>query len=347
MKLSYKPENMVERVGAALGLLPSPMMDTWCAQKIARWVMAATKLGLFEALEKGPASADQIGRQCGTNLDATAKLLGFLTTAGYVSHRSGTFSLTAKTRKWMLKSSPTSLYDSMLFQYMEWKFIEGSEEFLKTGKPIDFHAQMSAPEWETYQKGMRSVAGTNAREVVRAVPVPRGAQRMLDIGGSHGYYSVALCRKYPGLSAIILDLPQAIASAAGILAKEAMGDRVRHQAGNALTTDLDESQYDLVFISSLVHHFDAATNRDLMKRIARSLKPGGSVAVMDYIRLDNPDQGGQVPWIMNFYFALTSQSGAWSLDEIRGWQEEAGLKPSKPVHFRTIPGSGIQSARKT
>src|SRR5262245_41907690 len=164
MKLSYKPENMVERIGAALGLLPAPMMDTWCAQKIARWVMAATKLGLFEALEKGPATADQISRQCGTNPDATAKLLGFLTTAGYVSHRNGTFALTATTRKRMLKSSPTSLYDSMLFQYLEWKLIEGSEEFLKTGKPIDFHAQMSAPEWETYQRGMRSVAGTNARE---------------------------------------------------------------------------------------------------------------------------------------------------------------------------------------
>jgi len=149
MKLSYKPENMMERIGAALGLVPLPMMDTWCAQKIARWVMTATKLGLFEAMEKAPATADKISRECSTDPDATAKLLGVLTSAGYVSHRSGTFSLTPKTRKWMLKSSPTSLYDNMMFQFLEWKFIEGSEEFVRTGKPIDVHSQLSPLEWES------------------------------------------------------------------------------------------------------------------------------------------------------------------------------------------------------
>jgi tRNA A22 N-methylase len=50
--------------------------------------------------------------------------------------------------------------------------------------------------------------------------VPRGARDLLDIGGSHGYYSVALCRRHPTLRAVILDLPQAVVHAETILASE-------------------------------------------------------------------------------------------------------------------------------
>ena len=125
-----------------------------------------------------------------------------------------------------------------------------------------------------------------------------------------------------------------------------MADRVRHRAGDALQTDLGENQYDAVLISSLVHHFDDATNAKLMKRVARALRPGGTVSIIDYIRLETPNRGGQLAWVMNFYFALTSQSGAWSFDDMIRWQSAAGLRPRKSFRFLTLPGSGIQSATK-
>ena len=61
---------------------------------------------------------------------------------------------------------------------------------------------------------MRAMASGSAREVGRRTPVKSGARDMLDIGGSHGYYSVAICRRHPGLRAVILDLPEAIKHAA-------------------------------------------------------------------------------------------------------------------------------------
>ena len=82
---------------------------------------------------------------------------------------------------------------------------------------------------------MRSLASTLAREAVLRTPVPRGARAMLDIGGSHGFFAVALCRRHPGLRAEILDLPEAVAQAAPILAREGLGDRVVHRIGDART----------------------------------------------------------------------------------------------------------------
>jgi hemolysin activation/secretion protein len=38
--------------------------------------------------------------------------------------------------------------------------------------------------------------------------MPPSPTAMLDIGGSHGLYSVALCRRYPTLDGTILEPPQ-------------------------------------------------------------------------------------------------------------------------------------------
>src|SRR6266576_2131535 len=121
-------------------------------------------------------------------------------------------------RKWLLKSSPQSLYDYMLFNFLNWTWDERFEDFLRTGKPTHIHQEMSKDEWRVYQRAMRSLAGFSAFEVARRIPMPRGALRMLDLGGSHGYYSVMLCRRYPELRSVVFDLPEAVEHAATILA---------------------------------------------------------------------------------------------------------------------------------
>jgi O-methyltransferase len=82
------------------------------------------------------------------------------------------------------------------------------------------------------------------------------ANRMLDIGGGHGTYSVAFCRRNPQLQATILHLPQAVQAAAPILAEEQLGSRVVHRIGSALTEDFGKHEWDIILISHLVHHFD-------------------------------------------------------------------------------------------
>ena len=125
-----------------------------------------------------------------------------------------------------------------------------------------------------------------------------------------------------------------------------MGDRVVHRAGNALTEDLGTEAWDVVFVSSLVHHFDDATNRALAQRIARSLRPGGIFVIQEHFRSATPGQAGQIGALLDLFFAFTSEAGTWSFEEMAGWQREAGLKPLKPIKFVTAPGNGQQAAVK-
>ncbi len=346
MRIGAIPENPIERVVARLNLAPRPLLETQMAYTLARLVMVGSKLGVFDALEDAALSAEEVAERCGTDPRATGKLMFALAGAEYLEAKDGRYALTPMSRKWLLRGSEDSLADKLLLQFHEWDWMERADEFVRSGEPLELHSILPSDEWDVYQRGMRSMAGSFAQEGVRRMPVPKGARDMLDIGGSHGHYSAELCRRHEGLRSVVLDLPQAVEHAAPLLAEEGMGDRVVHRAGDALADDLGEEAYDLVVIVQLVHHFTDEQNRELARKVARALRPGGVYAIIDAFRQAKPGKAGQTAALLEFYFAMTSESGTWAPEEMADWQRDAGLDPRRPIRFRTIPGGGIQAAEK-
>ena len=373
MKLGAIPESLLERLALASGRAPTPLGHTIVALWLARTIMTATSLGVFEALADGAHSAAEVAAACQTDPHATRKLLDALTGAEYLrrlppstvtasatttpvasaSAETGErYRLTSLTRRWLLADSPTSLRDGILHQYLDLRFMEHYEDYVRTGEPLRIHEVMTEADWATYQRGMRSGARLFAPEVARRTPVPAGARDLLDIGGAHGAFSVALCQRHPGLRATILDLPDAIEQSAPLLAQELQRvglapDQARHVAGDARTADLGIATYDVIFISSLLHHFDEATNLALLRRAADALRPGGALVIQEVIRPDSPNDAGMLGMLADFYFSVTSESGAWSFTELAAWERSVGLTPLPPVRFIFAPGTGQQSARKS
>src|SRR3954471_5457047 len=339
MKLTVAPENPIERLVLALGLAPVTLVDTHMSFLRARAIMVATKLGVFDALAAGALAAPAVAARCATSPAATEKLLNALAGSGYLTFDGSAFALSAVARKWLTRDSPHSLRDKVLFEFLEWQMAERFEDFVRTGQPLDMHRQVQDMDWGLYQRAMRALSGLVAPEVVRRTPVPQRATTMLDVGGAHGYISVAMCRKYPALTAVVLDLPAAVEQSAPILAAEGMGDRVVHRAGDALTDDLGESAWDFIYVSQLLHHFAEPANRTFCQRVARALRPGGVFVVLELIRPASATAAGQTGALLDLYFAVTSQSGTWTVDEIAGWQREAGLTTKKPIRLRTAPGA--------
>ena len=259
MKIAAVPETLLERLITLLGRAPTPIIDTFHAVIVARTVMVATKLGVFEALADGPRTAPEVAGALGVDERATEKLLNVLVATRYLRFRDERYALAQLARRWLLREPVVGARQHAL-RFMEWQAVESLEDFVRTGRPLDVHAMIRDDEWAVYQRGMRALARLSADEVVRRVPVPAAAVAMLDVGGGHGHYAVAFCRRYPQLRATILDLPAAVEAAAPILAETAINDRVTYRAGDVTTDELGENAWDLVFTSHVVHHFDEATN---------------------------------------------------------------------------------------
>jgi hypothetical protein len=56
MRFGAIPENPIEWMIARLNLAPRPLLETQMAYTLARLIMVATKLGVFDALAEGPAT---------------------------------------------------------------------------------------------------------------------------------------------------------------------------------------------------------------------------------------------------------------------------------------------------
>jgi SAM-dependent methyltransferase len=346
VKIGLKPENPLEALGLALGLVPLPMGETLPPLLLTRALMAAARFGVIKTLAEGPRTAREIAARCGTHPAATRTLLDTLVGSNYFQLEGDRYTLAPLARKWLAPDSPVSLHDNLLYRYLEWDWIGRLDEYLQGGEPLHIHREMSRDQWELYQRGMLAVARLGGAELAARAPVPRGARDMLDLGGSHGFYAVAICRRHPRLRAVVFDLPEAVEHAAPLLDVQEMGERVVHRAGDALAEDFGTDRYDFILVSQLAHHFDGATNRELVGRLARALRPGGVLAILELLRRQSPKEGGQIGALLDLYFALTSESGTWTFDEMAEWARGAGLAPRKPMRFRTLPGLGMQAAAR-
>jgi len=141
------------------------------------------------------------------------------------------------------------------------------------------------------EERMRSIAGVALLGGIQSAMASAdlaGRRRLLDIGGGHGLYSVFFTRKYPGLHATIVELPEVAAIARDYVARCEAADSVDIVAADY--RDLRPAgTYDVVFLSNV-----AASLPEIgrLLSVARdSLEPGGKVVLRNFVS-DAPDG----PW---------------------------------------------------
>jgi SAM-dependent methyltransferase len=346
MKVALKPQNLFEYIGVKANLVPTPLVQTQIFPLLSRAVMAATKLNIFEVLKDSAQTFDGLQQQTALNGRALKSLVNVLTAFGYFKYSNENFSLTKMARKWCLKDSPVSVYNHLLFNYVCWDWTNHMEDFLKTGQGLQIHNTLNDEEWKLYQLSMEDITRDNSKAATKMMPMNANPTAMLDIGGSHGLYSVELCKKYPTLKSMILDLPPAVEKAKPILAKFNMGDKVQYWAGDALKEDLGENKFDLILVSRVIHHFTVEECQSLSSKVAKALKPGGYYVIQEFLRPETSNNMELLGIALDLVFNLSSTSGLWSLQEIKDFQTGAGLKFYKVNKFMVPPGFVQVCAKK-
>src|SRR4029450_3529252 len=109
MRLQIVPENFLDRVALTFNLVPVPLGDTQIAFNTARALMAASVLGVFEAIGKEPLTAEEVAARCKLHPGATKQLLHCLTAVHYAHYADGKFSLPKRLEKWLIKDITQSV----------------------------------------------------------------------------------------------------------------------------------------------------------------------------------------------------------------------------------------------
>jgi hypothetical protein len=345
MKYGTIPENLFERLAMLSGKVPLPVLDAIFSLMKARSLMAGVRLGVFEALGDGPRTAAAVAAARDLDAECTGLLLRMLTFAGYVDQKGDRFSLSALGRRSMVPGAPMELWGYIEWNYTQWDFVAHLEDLVRTGRGLDFHATMTDPgQWADYQRGMLEIARFDAPILAARVPVRRGARRLLDVAGSHGLLGAAICRRHPPMTAVVLDLPQALEPARELARAEGIGDLVEHRAGDLQTTDLGTGN-DVVLLSNILHHCGPEANAALLRRVHASLAPAGTAAIWEIERPDRGSKAGAGDGAALF-FRLTSTACCYSGGEYAAWLAAAGFARVRVQRPVLSPGSVLVTGRR-
>jgi len=337
MNYGVIPTDLSERLALAFGKVPIPLLDSLYGILKARSLMAGVRLGVFKALAGGARTSNELARELKLDERFLDLLLRNLVLAGYLTQKDGGYGLSKLGRRTMVPGGDMEMFGYILWNYEQWEMVARLDDAVRCGRGLDFHTTLKNPEaWGNYQRGMLELARLEAAAVARKVPVPRGARRLLDVGGSHGWFGAAICRKHPPMRSTVLELPEALAGARSLAASEGIDDVVEHRAG-CLLDDGWGAGYDVVLLFNILHHFLPEQIAGIVQNARSALRSKGVVAVWE---LECPRPGSKVTAGDGaaLYFALTSTGGAYHADDYWRWMGQAGFESVRVARGRLTPG---------
>jgi hypothetical protein len=322
-----------------MNLAPGVLLDFLGAQAF-RAACAAHRLGVFDALQGGPLTPAEVAKRIEADERGTTVLLEALEPLGYVTERGGRYANTAMTAKWLpVLGDGIRFFEATVHE--EWAHLE---ESIRRGRPPITGYQwldQDPSRWADFEAGMLAIARMSAPEVVARVKLPATARRLLDLGGGHGYWAIAFCRRHPGLSATVFDQAQAVPSAERTIAAERMADRVAVRTGDFWRDDLG-SGHDVVLLFNLIHAYSPERNVELLDRARAALAAGGRVVIFDQVPTDGASPLARAVARLQGLNMFNAEAGqAHDEAEIGRWLAAAGFTGVRRVRLLRSPGFGV------
>src|SRR5215469_11650273 len=100
---------LLERILARLDLLPVPLFDIPLAPGIARVLVVACELGIFDLLNERPLTVESLAERLHSDPQGLQLLLQLLVSAGYLHRHRGYYRNNRMTKRWLTSSSPVSI----------------------------------------------------------------------------------------------------------------------------------------------------------------------------------------------------------------------------------------------
>jgi 2-polyprenyl-3-methyl-5-hydroxy-6-metoxy-1,4-benzoquinol methylase len=315
---------------------PDPFEDSFVGLIAARAVTAAVTLGVFEALAEKPASASELAGLLGLAPDGTEALLTALVTLGYVRTEDGRFVPEPVVGRLLVRSSPESIASFVGAQSeLHWDVLRPLDAAIRTGEPYRLHEDRHGdPAWEGYMRGLFEISRGEQDANAALVPL-EDARSLVDVAGGHGGFSMAMCRRHPGLRATIVDLPAAASVGRRIVEEQGYADRIAFREGDVFELGLGEG-HDVVSIFNLIHHLPEERDRELVRMARAALRPGGCLVIGDSEKPvpGSPSEHGALSSLL---FYAWSGSRNFEGREVAAWLEEAGFAEVEVHRNETSP----------
>lgn len=278
-------------------------------------VGAALQSELFDAIREEPLSLEELAQKLGFNLRALWTVNESLIALGYLTLKSGKYSLTSEAEEVLFNAESDKFVGySLIHTFNVIKAWTKIPEVLKTGVP---------PERERNQqdiKGFMAAMKRSAKEVSGQISsiclsdLPAGA-KVLDLGGGPLNYARPFAAA--GANVTVQDLPEVCK----VMEKSLLQNEQIKFAPGDFTKEVIEGEFDLAFLGNICHIYGEEENILLFKRVNKVLKSSGRIAIFDMVRgICKRAELFAVNMLVN-----TETGGTWTLEQYTDWLKQAGF----------------------
>lgn len=311
----------------------------------ARALFWGVEMDVFTLLETREMSSPEIAKVLNTEPAATERVLLALVSLGFLLVRNGRYRNTVPATEHLVRGKNTFLGNAVRHDSKLWEGWARLDEAVRTGKGAAFDIVEKEPyeqRLEVFLMAMRDRAILAADKIISHLNWG-SFHEMLDLGAGPGAYTEALLKKFPNLKSTVYDLDKTIKLAKEILKESCYKDRINYRSGDFTRDDLGEEKYDAVLAANIAHMYDSATNQILVKKICKALRPGGHLAVYDYVLDENSPAKEAALFDLNMLIG-TVNGRNYSCREIAKWFSEAGFDTIS--QFRVSEGISLNIAVK-
>jgi len=311
----------------------APVLDLIEAFRRSKTMFTAVRLGIFDELSHGPASAETLASNLNLNPAALTRLLDGCVALNLLHREADTYQNTELAAEYLVHSSPASFSgyirysDRSLFplwSHLEDAIREGTNRWQQTFGSRDalFDYYFRDPEaTASFIRAMNGFGQLASPLIVRAFDLSRFS-RLVDLGGATGHLAIAACEAYPRLKATVLDLVRVEPFAREHISNSAVSDRVEFAAGDFFAAPLPSA--DLYALGRILHDWADGQIQRLLRKIVDALPSGGGLLIAE--ALVNDDRTGPVYALMQDLNMLVCTDGRErTFAEYRSLLETAGF----------------------
>lgn len=291
--------------------------------------LVAVKEGLFSVIGSEKLDAPCIAKKLNWNSSKAERFCNALVVNKLLRKEKNKYCNTAISKRFLVKGKPE--YQGNILEH-HWhllnRWLRLGEVLSKSFRPPETRPKLSKKELEAFILGMKNRASEGAREFLKAIDLS-WARNMLDLGGGPATFSIKFTEKHKKLNATVFDLPEVITITKSEINK-AHTKKVKARRGDILKGNYGKN-YDLIFISNIIHSFNLDTNKKMFRYSIDSLAPEGKIMIKDFYVNENRD-GPYFPVMFSINMMMGPPGGdTYTLKEIKHLLQQVGFRKIKTV----------------
>lgn len=314
-------------------------------------VKAGVDLDVFTAIAKGSSTAAEIAKACKASERGVRILCDGLTVLGFLVKNGNSYSLAPQSAFFLDSRSPAYLGKAFKFLLHRRQLdnMERLTESVRQGGAAAPSDALSAddPIWVDFARGMAPMMVPPAQAMAQHLqPALQGkaAPKVLDIAAGHGIFGITVAQQIPSAQVYAVDWPNVLAVARENAQARGVGDRHHLIPGSAFDVDYGTG-YDAVLLTNFLHHFDPATNEQLLKKLWNSMNPGAHLVILEFVPNDDRVSPAVPAMFSVTMLSNTPRGDAYTFAELGKMCANGGFAGARLVPLAGLPQS-LVLARK-